>query len=486
MIEHFYRFRRMNYVLEELAGQEIYFTPPEELDDPMEGYKDVFWLGDRIVWRNLLRHYLLCLLHMACRTLLIPTGLEPLDLKTIVLSAPEELPQAPIREIYRRMCEAFLADASVATFIEAMAARSTPLRRDELTHRLRVFHPFALSLMAAELKKEGADQIFRDLNVLDELAAKDKELAARTTAFEPPNADIADELYAAFELKIAQMELIHDYNNAIPPEAKALNAFTRDFPASYVRALDELIHPPCFVACFVENPSNASLWATYGDKHRGICLKFKTVADSAGRPALNLNAIRGLRGGPGPAMEPVYSFAPHAFHKVNYTDSYPKIDFFNSIGRPPIPKLNGVWYNGDNHERSSCRMARYYDTDAWRQKYWDAFLSGACCKTSEWEHQQEHRLLLSAEFRDLREKSSRKLRYKFSDLSGIIFGAKTAFEDKIKIMRIIEEKCRSEKRDDFEFYQAQYSRTSRSFRIVPLSLIRLRQNNCEQQVQAAE
>jgi hypothetical protein len=39
--------------------QEIYFAPPENLNDPMEGYKDVFWSGDLIAWRNLLRHYLL-------------------------------------------------------------------------------------------------------------------------------------------------------------------------------------------------------------------------------------------------------------------------------------------------------------------------------------------------------------------------------------------------------------------------------------------
>lgn len=57
MISHLYRFRPVDAVLdqyEELAKQEIYFSPPEELNDPMEGYKDVFWCGDRIVWRNLL------------------------------------------------------------------------------------------------------------------------------------------------------------------------------------------------------------------------------------------------------------------------------------------------------------------------------------------------------------------------------------------------------------------------------------------------
>jgi hypothetical protein len=55
MISHFYRYRPAHAVLgkyEELAKQEIYFSPPEELNDPMEGYKDVFWSGDGIVWRT--------------------------------------------------------------------------------------------------------------------------------------------------------------------------------------------------------------------------------------------------------------------------------------------------------------------------------------------------------------------------------------------------------------------------------------------------
>ena len=70
------------------------------------------------------------------------------------------------------------------------------------------------------------------------------------------------------------------------------------------------------------------------------------------------------------------------------------------------------------------------------------------------------------------DKASRKLNYKFSDLSGIIFGARTAAEDKLKIMKIVEEKRKAEKRTDFEFHQVQYFHKDRSFRIAPLSLMR--------------
>ena len=63
-MEFFYRFRPTNALLgdrKELEKQEIYFARPDQLNDPMEGFKDVFWQGDRIVWTNLIKNYLLSL-----------------------------------------------------------------------------------------------------------------------------------------------------------------------------------------------------------------------------------------------------------------------------------------------------------------------------------------------------------------------------------------------------------------------------------------
>jgi Protein of unknown function (DUF2971) len=469
MIPHLYRFRPADAVLdkyEELANQQIYFSPPEELNDPMEGYKDVFWLGDRIVWRNLLRHYLLCLLQTASLCLVTGPKFDRSDLNTIIFSAFDNLPHAPVRAIYQRACDALFADANIPKLVAALASRTTSLRRDELSHILRAIHPFALSVLFKELKRDGVDGIFRNLDAVQAQAATMNETVVRVAAMTPPQQEVAEALFLASELMAAQMALIQDYNTVPPAEAKAVIFLTRDFPTSYVRALDELIHPPFFTACFVENPTDASMWAAYGNAHTGVCLKFKTTPDGEGRPALNLNGITGWRG---EKMEPIYSFVPRAFHKMNYSESYPEIDFFNSIGRLPIPVLNRVWYNGDDGERSACRGARFCDTDAWRQKYWGSLQSGATCKTSEWAHEQEYRLLLWSSLHDYNHKASRKLRYNFSDLSGIIFGAKTASEDKLKIMRIVEEKCKAEKRDDFEFHQVQYSRKDRSFRVAQLS-----------------
>ncbi len=38
----------------ELAKQEIYFASPSELNDPMEGFSNIVFKGDKIVWHNFL------------------------------------------------------------------------------------------------------------------------------------------------------------------------------------------------------------------------------------------------------------------------------------------------------------------------------------------------------------------------------------------------------------------------------------------------
>ena len=405
MIPYLYRFRPADAVLdkyEELARQEIYFSPPEELNDPMEGYKDVFWSGDRIVWRNLLRHYLLCLLQTASLCLVMGPKFDRADLKTIIFSAYANLPDAPARTTYQRACEAFFTEPNILKLVDALANRATPLRRDELSHTLRGIHMFALSVLMKQLKRDGVTGPFRDPDALRAQAPIMTETVARVVGMTPADQELAEALFAASELAVAQMALLQDYAGTLPPEAQALTFLTRDFPVGYVRALDELIHPPCFAACFVADPANASMWATYGNGHTGVCLKFKSTADSEARPALNLNGITGWRGGKGMELEPVRSFHSRSFYKVNYTDSYPEIDFFNSIGRLPIPLLNAVWYNGEGGERSACRAARALDDDAWRQKYWESFQSGVTCKTADWAHEQEYRLLLWSNLSDLK------------------------------------------------------------------------------------
>ena len=61
----FYRFRSREKLLdpcfEELERQTVFFASPDDLNDPMEGFQDLVWSGDHIVWANLLKNYVHCL-----------------------------------------------------------------------------------------------------------------------------------------------------------------------------------------------------------------------------------------------------------------------------------------------------------------------------------------------------------------------------------------------------------------------------------------
>jgi hypothetical protein len=102
MDNYFYRYRPIDALLDkfhELDNQEIYFSATDELSDPMEGFKDLVWSGDRIVWRNFLKHYALCALHTSYYTF---TSAEKFDvniLRNYVFLTPQDLPEAPSREI---------------------------------------------------------------------------------------------------------------------------------------------------------------------------------------------------------------------------------------------------------------------------------------------------------------------------------------------------------------------------------------------------
>jgi|GEM_PF-6927014 DNA-binding response OmpR family regulator len=87
MISSLYRFRSLYWLLDqgELEKQEIYFAKPEQLNDPMEGFRDIFWKGgDQVVTipvrRNELAAYFQYIHFFALATIFqthVEHGLQP-------------------------------------------------------------------------------------------------------------------------------------------------------------------------------------------------------------------------------------------------------------------------------------------------------------------------------------------------------------------------------------------------------------------------
>src|SRR5260370_28089171 len=106
--DHLYRFRSTHALLDgyqELENQQIYFCSPDGLNDPLEGFKHIFWRGDQIVWRNLLRHYLFNLMQATSIAAVMGQDFNPEMCAPLVHQTEHDLPQAPIRDVYASTCQ---------------------------------------------------------------------------------------------------------------------------------------------------------------------------------------------------------------------------------------------------------------------------------------------------------------------------------------------------------------------------------------------
>ncbi|HDD9131362.1 TPA: DUF2971 domain-containing protein, partial [Escherichia coli] len=212
---------------------------------------------------------------------------------------------------------------------------------------------------------------------------------------------------------------------------------------------------------------NSSVWGHYGNNHSGACLIFKIESEDNNN-SLSLKRKNGYSSTSGPT----YGFVKHKFYPIDYKNGYGEIDFFRMLGRLPIPKLNSTWYTLDG-EISVCADDMLKSEDKWRESYWNNFYRDITIKTKDWEYENEHRLILSSSLFDFSESKDRVLTYDFNSLQGIIFGIKTKIEDKIKIMKIIENKCRENSRSDFKFYQAYYSPKNKQIEHSEMTLLTL-------------
>ena len=285
------------------------------------------------------------------------------------------------------------------------------------------------------------------------------------------SADMAEEMSSKAVSVVMQTILLRDYIGSSKHHGPAWNAISSAFPESYVDQLERLLYRDWYTACFVAKPTHAAMWGNYGDGHRGVCLKFRALSSASGKPSLMLRRAVGAQGRNG-EVAPVYQDVLHELHEVRYASRYVEIDFFRSIGRLTVPQL-AFWFRGPKGEVSSTGIDIMAGTDAWRQAYWSNFYGSLTTKLADWQHENEYRIIFHSLIFEFPDRASRKLRYRFEDLQGIIFGIKTPPEEKVEIMRIIGAKCRSAKRSDFEFYQAYYSRRTGRIETAELPLLKL-------------
>lgn len=459
----FYRFRSLDALLgnrQELEKQEIYFSPPEQLNDPMEGYKDFVWQGDEIVWRNLVRHYLLCLMQTISIAIIFGKDFRSAIPRGVPFPTASSLPTAALKATHQSICKSFFSSREINGLPALLAARSHAVRRDELEFCLRAIHPLALNSVVKVFSKEkklapagaplpGAILAKTIINNLSKVLTATGDNGGNTEALR--------HMFAAAGHIHKQVDLIN-YLGETNELARDWHFIFYSFPEWYVENLQNLVHFDWYAACFVADPTHAAMWGSYGDGHKGVCLKFRANDTTGTAPVLQLRGIKGSGGGPHNGPGPIHGDIALPFEKMTYADKLVEIDFFRSLGRLSGSALNAEWYTDDENKVSSCAESMVAQTaDDWRQRYWASFRAMATTKMQDWQHEEEYRLVLTSVLGSYVDAKDRKLTYRFSDLEGIIFGIRTPADDKARIINCVADKCKAEGRKSFEFSQATYA-----------------------------
>jgi hypothetical protein len=475
----FYRFRSTKALLcefHELERQEIYFSPPEQLNDPLEGFKDLFWQGDEIVWRNLLRHYLMCLMWGYALVKIGGDYRDTLSQDTPIISR-FLLPVAQGREILNKICERFFGSYGIDEVPALLAMCQVRFRRDALEFVLRSLHTVAFNAVLHVYRERGRETA-PDIGSPTAEASPEKVVTAMKDVLVKIAADndgtTPEQLSMMFSAgaHIAkQIELI-GYLRETSESSRAWLALVVSFPERYVDRLQHFIFFKWYAACFVADPNDAAMWGHYGDSHRGVCLQFRATENEDGKSTIRLHGVVGSSG-IDEATTPVLRDIPLTFEAMNYADKLAPIDFFRSLARVPIPDLKADWYFDVDGNRSECGDGALSQSREWLDSNWSSFLASTTTKLDYWKHEREYRLILPSIIDLYDELDARRLRFDFADLEGIVFGIRTPLSKKEEIIKLILAKCEKEGRKDFKFSQASYAPYSGKIETRSMELLRV-------------
>ena len=453
-----YRFRSMKYLLgdkyQELKKQGIYFPRLEQLNDPMEGFRDIFWRGDKIVWEIFFKHYAFCLYTTHLHFLVAGHSIQ-LNANNIPILERWDKQPSPAQRLFNEVWQRFLDLPKIPEFIEALANTNRKIRDRELRLYLALIH-CALCYEIEEVGLIPQSAIRRRPEVGERLVSALEGMAQLEEDEEKANALFQSLESVKYEMKIG-LQLANEILTGMSGRNLLLVHF--DFPGVYLKEIEKLLWGNWRIACFTDNYHNFSMWDSYGDTHKGACLIFESAQIEGSRQH---SAVRGL-------------------YKVDYGAKLSEVDFFRSIARVTVGAAKELWYTDAEGNFSECgdHIPRDGETDndgtvPWRENYWDNFYRTITSKAKYWEHEREWRLVL--EDRWLAEGEDPKLIYDFNSLKGIIFGIRSSDAEILKAIKIIQKKCKKHGRTDFKFYKAEYSQKTGEIRKNEIMLPKALQN----------
>src|SRR6185437_6092387 len=260
-----YRFRKIENLLgkhQELESQEIYFSPPEDLNDPMEGYKDVFWKGDAIVWKNFIINYVRSIEYTFTVALLYPDKILT-EQDILVTPNPEAYKAVGMKVFLQQILNDLFSNEFIKVLPKAFAERSNVIRQAELISYLEFIHPFVIKSVSKIYNERGFLKkpiLTKDLLDLSQLGTKSKNLVNLINRLEAENNHIpnaAEKFFLLANMTSQQVKLMSRYDNE--GENFQPNTFflISEYPTKFITALETIIFPKWYSASFMLDCRNS-------------------------------------------------------------------------------------------------------------------------------------------------------------------------------------------------------------------------------------
>lgn len=435
--------------LNELENQEIFFASPEELNDPMEGFLNIYWQGDRIIWRNIFKYYLYNLSKLILQMPLIGHDYE-FDINSINLNSNIATRFATSFDHYNVYCNAsneIINNNEVNKLITKLSEDNIKIFREDLKIIFMAIHLYAIKFISAQAVR---------YNIYDFFLYASSFPVDLNTYF----SDVVNEIENNNGEFILLKKLKKNYNNLLnitiekqfnKKKISNINFIINEYSASFVESLIQITYKNVFIVCFTKNFNNPTMWSYYADGHKGSCLIFSTST-----PKYLNSYIRSLNDHViSVSKDDTSDFQDMKVSPVTYSNDYSEVNFFDISGNIVTGIFKECWLS-EGGKKSYLYDRRYKNHNHWQDEYYDKAHSLFFQKSKSWNKEEEWRSIIMKPYYD-GSIEERKLKYNFLNLKGIVFGIKTSEEDKLKIITIIKEKCKKNNITDFKFYQAFYN-----------------------------
>lgn len=445
-----YHYRPVKNGLIEIEKGTFHFSDREELNDPIEGYIQIFWQGDKPAWEGLFRNYIASFFYSIFNYLVEAPYNIICD--TAVIPSIKRFCDIPLGELLEDLGNTFIADDCIKEIIDLLGQNKTQYSAKQLKILLRLIHETAYSVCVEKIKKNklcsglipepDTSMLLKNIkkeipvDMWSKIGAKDQTVLTKVVEA------TLDSLEDQIEL---QMAFCEDAGDLTFSQRQIWFKLHVDFPDLYIRQMQEMIYPKGYVVCFSGNGTNSVMWGNYADNHRGICLIYQTEAKS-GKETIPVKTgfVTGTTGSS-------FYFVQNEVMRIEYSGAQIKRNFFESLGRLNYNELTS-WLMPDGCN-SSLYLSNSYD-EKWREQYWKDYNRKYCSKMPVWAYEEEYRILTSDSSIHSYSSSERNIEYKTDILIGVIFGMKTSIQDKKDILKSLEKSGKD--LNKVEFYQAEY------------------------------